>query len=209
VLWAAAVQKKLLTLFGIALAVVLADQAVKFWMVDELTTRFDGLTTVGARLGAMYGTAPAEGFDGLHFRPKRSFTLSPSYLRIRYAENTGAAFGLFRGLPPSMRGLFFHVVSLGAVVLITFYYLRLSSSAPEERFARFGLALVLGGAMGNYFDRLARGFVVDFVEAHWHDRAYWPSFNVADSCIVVGVGLLLLDGLTRREHKVQEVSPGG
>jgi signal peptidase II len=209
VLWAAGVQKKLLTLFGIALAVVLADQAVKFWMVGELTTRFDGRETVGARLQAMYGTPPPEGFDGLHFRAKRSFTLSPSYLRIRYAENTGAAFGLFRGLPPSMRGLLFHVVSLGAVVLITFYYLRLSTSAPEERLARFGLALVLGGAMGNYFDRLARGFVVDFVEAHWHDRAYWPSFNVADSCIVVGVGLLLLDGLLRREHKVEEVSPGG
>ena len=203
------VQKKLLTLLGIALAVVLADQAVKFWMVGELTTRLDGRGTVGARLAAMYGTPPPEGFDGLHFRPKRSFTLSPSYLRIRYAENTGAAFGLFRGLPPSMRGLLFHLVSLGAVVLITFYYLRLSASAPEERLARFGLALVLGGAMGNYFDRLARGFVVDFVEAHWHDRAYWPSFNVADSCIVVGVGLLLLDGLRRREHKVEEVSPGG
>jgi signal peptidase II len=209
VLWAGGVQKKLLTLFGIALAVVLADQAVKFWMVGELTTRFEGLPTEGARLAAMYGQAPPEGFDGLHFRPKRSFTLSPGYLRIRYAENTGAAFGLFRGLPPSLRGLLFHVVSLGAVVLITFYYLRLSSSAPEERLARLGLALVLGGAIGNYVDRLARGFVVDFIEAHWHDRAYWPSFNLADSCIVVGVGLLLLDGLTRRAAKAEEVSPGG
>jgi signal peptidase II len=204
----APVKKRLLTLFGIALAVVVVDQAVKFWMVDELTTRFDGLSTPGARWGAMYGTPPPEGFDGLHFRPKRSFTLSPSFLRIRYAENTGAAFGLFRGLPPPMRGLLFHLVSLGAVVLITVYYLRLSANAPEERFARLGLALVLGGAMGNYFDRLARGFVIDFVEAHWHDRATWPSFNVADSCIVVGVGLLLLDGLMRREHKA-EVSPGG
>ena len=202
-------KKKLTTLFAIALAVVVVDQAVKFWMVGELTSRFDGLPTLGARLLALYGAPPAEGFDGLHYRPKRSFTLSPGYLRIRYAENTGAAFGLFRGLPPSVRGLLFHVVSLGAVVLITFYYLRLSSSAPEERLARIGLALVLGGAIGNYVDRLARGFVVDFVEAHWHDRAYWPSFNVADSCIVVGVGLLLLDGLTRRAAKAEEVSPGG
>jgi signal peptidase II len=66
---------------------------------------------------------------------------------------------------------------------------------------------VLGGALGNYLDRLARGFVIDFIEAHWHERATWPSFNVADSCIVVGVGLLLLDGLLRRESKA-EVSPG-
>ncbi len=206
--WPLPVEKKLATLFAIAFAVVVLDQAVKFWMVAELTSRFDGLPTLGARLQAMYGSPPPEGYDGLHFRPKRSFTLSPDYLRIRYAENTGAAFGLFRGLPPAARGLLFHLVSLGAVVLITLYYLRLSSTAPEERFARIGLALVLGGALGNYLDRLARGFVVDFVEAHWHERATWPSFNVADSCIVVGVGLLLLDGLVRREHKV-EVSPGG
>jgi signal peptidase II len=202
------VQRKLLTLYGIALAVVLVDQAVKYWMVAELTTRFDGLATVGARLEALYGTPPAEAFDGLHFRAKRSVTLSPDFLRIRYAENTGAAFGLFRGMPSAMRGLLFHLVSIGAVVLITVYYLRLSSAGSAERFARLGLPLVLGGALGNYVDRLARGFVIDFVEAHWHDRATWPSFNVADSCIVVGVGLLLLDGLTRREHKV-EVAPGG
>jgi signal peptidase II len=204
------VKKKLLTLFSIALAVVVVDQCVKYWMVDELTTRFDGLPTLGARLQAMYGKPAPEGFDGLHFRPKHSFTVSPSYLRIRYAENTGAAFGLFRGLPEGARGLLFHVVSLGAVLLITAYYLRLHGNSRQERFVRLGLALVLGGAMGNYLDRLARGFVIDFIEAHWHDRATWPSFNVADSCIVIGVGLLLLDGLTRREPKVPkvEVSPG-
>jgi signal peptidase II len=201
------VQTKLLTLFAIALAVVAVDQAVKFGMVAELTTRFDGLRTTGAKLAALYGTPPPEGFDGLHFRPKRSFTLSPDYLRIRYAENTGAAFGLFRGLPPPVRGPLFHLVSLGAVLLITVYYLRLSPGR-EERFARLGLPLVLGGALGNYLDRLARGFVIDFIEAHWHDVASWPSFNVADSCIVVGVALLLLDGLVRRERKPQ-VSPGG
>ena len=200
-------KKKLTTLFAIALAVVVVDQAVKFWMVGALTTRFDGLPTVGARLRALYGAPPPEGFDGLHFRPKHSFTLSADYLRLRYAENTGAAFGLFRGLPPAARGLLFHLVSLGAVGLITLYYLRLSSTSREERFARIGLPLVLGGALGNYLDRLARGFVIDFIEAHWHDRATWPSFNVADSCIVVGVGLLLLDGLLRRESKA-EVSPG-
>lgn len=202
------VRRKVLTLFGIALAVVLVDQAVKYWMVDELTTRFDGLRTVGERVAALYGQPPPEGFDGLHFRPKRSFTISPGYLRIRYAENTGAAFGLFRNLPPPVRGPLFHLVSIGAVILITVYFLRLSGDAHAERFVRAGLPLVLGGALGNYVDRLARGFVIDFVEAHWHDRVAWPSFNVADACIVVGVGLLLLDGLVRRERKVP-VTPGG
>ena len=202
------VRRKALTLFGIALAVVLVDQAVKYWMVGELTTRFDGLRTTGERLAALYGQAPPEGFDGLHFRPKRSFTISPSYLRIRYAENTGAAFGLFRNLPPPVRGPLFHLVSIGAVILITVYFFRLPGNSHQERFVRLGLPLVLGGALGNYVDRLARGFVIDFVEAHWHDRVAWPSFNVADTCIVVGVGLLLLDGLVRRERKVP-VTPGG
>ena len=202
------VRRKILTLFGVALAVVLVDQAVKYWMVDELTTRFDGLRTVGERVAALYGKPPPEGFDGLHFRPKRSFTISPGYLRIRYAENTGAAFGLFRSLPPPVRGPLFHLVSIGAVILITVYYLRLAGNSHAERFVRAGLPLVLGGALGNYVDRLARGFVIDFVEAHWHDRVAWPSFNVADTCIVVGVGLLLLDGLVRRERKVP-VTPGG
>jgi len=202
------VRRKILTLFGVALAVVLVDQAVKYWMVDELTTRFDGLRTVGERVAALYGKPPPEGFDGLHFRPKRSFTISPGYLRIRYAENTGAAFGLFRSLPPPVRGPLFHLVSIGAVILITVYYMRLAGNSHAERFVRAGLPLVLGGALGNYVDRLARGFVIDFVEAHWHDRVAWPSFNVADTCIVVGVGLLLLDGLVRRERKVP-VTPGG
>ncbi len=50
-------------------------------------------------------------------------------------------------------------------------------------------------------DRLARGFVIDFIEAHWKDAYTWPSFNVADSAIVVGVLLLLVDGMVRRERK--------
>jgi signal peptidase II len=50
-------------------------------------------------------------------------------------------------------------------------------------------------------DRLARGFVIDFIEAHWKDVYTWPSFNVADSAIVVGVILLLIDGMVRRERK--------
>ena len=58
---------------------------------------------------------------------------------------------------------------------------------------------MLGGALGNYIDRLARGFVVDFVQAHWKDQAYWPSFNVADMAICVGVGMLILDAFVRKE----------
>ena len=195
-----ALVRKLVILYVCALALVLVDQWVKYEMVAALTTRFDALPTVGARLGALYGEAPSPGWDGLHFRPKRPIVFSPDFLMLRYAENPGAAFGLFRRLPAGARGPLFHLVSIGAVVLITLYYLRLNG-AKEERWALIGLPLVLGGALGNWVDRLSRGFVIDFIEAHWKSVYTWPSFNVADSAIVVGVLLLLLDGMVRRERK--------
>ena len=195
-----AMVRKLVILYACALALVLVDQWVKYEMVAALTTRFDGLPSIGARLGALYGPAPSPGWDGLHFRPKAPIVFSEDFLMLRYAENPGAAFGLFRRLPAGARGPLFHLVSIGAVVLITLYYLRLRGTR-EERWALVGLPLVLGGALGNWVDRLARGFVIDFIEAHWKAVYTWPSFNVADSAIVVGVLLLLVDGMVRRDRK--------
>ena len=198
-----ALVRKLVVLYLSALVLVLVDQWVKYEMVARLTTRFEGLPTVGARLRALYGPAPAPSWDGLHFRPTRPIVISENFLMLRYAENPGAAFGLFRRLPPGARGPLFHLVSIGAVVLITIYYLRLGGTR-QERWALIGLPLVLGGAIGNWVDRLARGFVIDFIEAHWKDVYTWPSFNVADSAIVVGVILLLIDGMVRRERKATQ-----
>ena len=195
-----ALLRKLAVLYVSAFALVLVDQWVKYEMVARLTTRYDGVPSVSARLGALYGPAPGPGWDGLHFRPKRPIVISEDFLMLRYAENPGAAFGLFRRLPPGARGPLFHLVSIGAVVLITVYWLRLRGT-KQEIWALIGLPLVLGGAIGNWVDRLARGFVIDFIEAHWKDVYTWPSFNVADSAIVVGVILLLIDGMIRRERK--------
>jgi signal peptidase II len=206
-----AMLRKVARLYAVALALVLVDQGVKYDVVDKLTTRFEGLGTVGERLAALYGTPPPQGYDGLHFRPRHAprgdpndppggVVLSECCLMIRYTENPGAAFGLFRRFPASARGPLFHLVSIGAVVLITTYFLRLTGSR-QERWARIGLPLVLGGALGNWVDRLARGFVIDFIEAHWREVYSWPSFNVADSAIVVGVALLVIDGFVRKERK--------
>jgi signal peptidase II len=137
----------------------------------------------------------------MHFQPKRTLSLSDKFFRIRYAENPGAAWGLFRNLPENVRGPLFHLVSIGAVILISYYFMKLSGSDPAEKWALWGLPLVLGGAIGNYADRLARGFVVDYFEAHWFDKASWPVFNIADSAICVGVGMLVLDAFVRREKK--------
>jgi signal peptidase II len=193
------VLKKLSVLIGVALVLVLLDQWAKYEIASHLTYRFEGKDTWGARMAALYSGKDAQsGLEGYHFRPKRSITIADGYLRLRYAENPGAAWGLFRNFDERIRGPLFHLVSLGAVVLITFYFLRLTGDR-RERWAYLGLPLVLGGALGNYVDRLARGFVIDFIEAHWHDTWYFPSFNVADSCITVGVAMLVLDAIFRRE----------
>jgi signal peptidase II len=189
-------QRKYVWLVLVALVVVIADQWTKFLVLDRLTTAFD---EAPSRLGAFWGSAPSASFDGYHFRPKEQVVLSDEYFRLRYAENPGAAFGLFRNVPADLRGPLFHLVSIGAVVLIAYYFRKLKGE-KNEVWAKWGLPLVLGGAIGNYVDRLARGFVIDFLEAHWHESAYWPAFNVADSAIVVGVGLLLVDSFVRKEE---------
>jgi signal peptidase II len=194
------VPRKYVILLVISLGAIALDQWTKYDVVGSLTTRFDGVESTAERLKLMYGEPPPVGVDGRHFRSKRSVDLSESFLRLRYEENPGAAWGMFRSLPPNVRGPLFHVVSIGAVILIGYYFTKLSGKDPKERWALGGLSLVLGGALGNYIDRVARGFVVDFVQAHWMDRAYWPSFNVADMAICVGVGMLIVDAFVRKDR---------
>jgi signal peptidase II len=200
--------RKYVILFTVAAAVVLVDQWSKFIVVRDLTTLMSGSSDLTAQLQAMYSSPPPEGQDGYHVHPNRNIDLSRAFFRIRYAENPGAAWGLFRNLPESIRGPLFHVVSLGAVFLIIYYFRKLSGVDPAEKWALWGLPLVLGGAVGNYVDRLARGYVVDFFEAHWYDRAAWPIFNLADSAICVGIGMLVLDAFVRREKKDSPATVG-
>ena len=190
--------RKYIVLLALSLSVVVADQITKYLTLRDLTTAFDG---AASPLSVFLSSAGEAGFDGYHFRSKNSYTVSENFFRLRYAENPGAAFGLFRTLPASLRGPLFHLVSIGAVLLIAFYFSKLSGGKREERWALYGLPLVLGGAIGNYIDRLARGFVIDFLEAHWFDKATWPSFNIADMAICVGVGMLVVDSFVRKEPK--------
>lgn len=194
-----------MVLLALSLSVVAVDQWSKFAMLEALTTALDGQATLEGQLALFLGDAPEPGFDGNHYRHKKSITVSERFFRLRYAENPGAAFGLFRGVSERWRGPLFHFVSLGAVVLIGYYFTQLKG-VKQEKWAYFGLPLVLGGAVGNYIDRLARGFVIDFLEAHWFDKVAWPSFNAADTAICVGVGMLLLDALVRKEPRPQAVA---
>ncbi len=193
--------RKYILLAVVALTVIALDQWSKYAVLRDFTNIFDRAESLGQRLKAVYSSAPAEGPDGMHYHPKRSYTVSQDFFRIRYAENPGAAWGLFRNLPEDIRSPLFHLVSISAVVLICYYFTKLSGTNAAEKWALWGLPLVLGGAIGNYIDRLARGFVVDYLEAHWYDKASWPVFNLADSAICVGVGMLVLGAFVRREKK--------
>jgi signal peptidase II len=165
---------------------VLADQATKYLAVANLTTVFERTGETGlARMAGFYGHTHLE-----------TLATDPVYVwhpvwRWNYAENPGAAWGLFRSFSPGFRNVFFLCVSLGAVGFILHYYRKLE---PHERFLQVALALVLAGAVGNFVDRLARKYVIDFVEWYWWNRPdlRWPTFNVADSLIVVGVAMLVL-----------------
>ena len=117
------------------------------------------------------------------------------FLQLGYAENRAAALGLFSNVPENFRVPLFHFVSFGAVVLVLYYASRLSGAA-NELFVKWGLPLVLGGALGNEVDRLFRGYVIDFIDFHpggWQ----WPAFNVADAAIVTGMVLLIVDSMIR------------
>ncbi len=112
-------------------------------------------------------------------------------------HNVGAAFRFLASASGWQRWVFIGlavVVSIG----ITIWLLRLPRGT--HTLLAGGLALVLGGAVGNVIDRIRLGYVIDFIHFHW-DRAYFPAFNVADSAITVGAAFLLLDALFDARRK--------
>jgi signal peptidase II len=193
----------------VGLATLAADQVTKYLAVSRLTDSLEGTTGL-ARVQGFFTEKESESapyLGGLHRRPTSAYRFIENYWHFRYVENPGAAWGLFGNLPDGVRKPFFHLVSLVALGFILSMYLKL---APEQRMVRWALALVAGGALGNFVDRLLRGYVIDFIDWHWRNQPgmRWPTFNVADAAICVGVGLLLLDSL-RVRRPVESVTPGG
>lgn len=124
------------------------------------------------------------------------------FFDIVYFRNEGAAFGIFSGLPDSIRQPFFYLVAFGAVIMLGFLYRTLKD---DERLMPIAFSLVYGGIIGNISDRIFRGSVVDFLSFHvgskvidWEFLGYrinfqleWPAFNIADSAITVAMVLLI------------------
>jgi signal peptidase II len=125
------------------------------------------------------------------------FTRILPVLDVTCMHNVGAAFSFLASASGWQRWVF---IGLAVVVsiAITIWLLRLPRAASPLLAA--GLALVLGGAVGNVIDRIRLGYVIDFIHFHW-DQAYFPAFNVADSAITVGAACLLLDALLEARRK--------
>jgi signal peptidase II len=115
-----------------------------------------------------------------------------SFFNVVRAHNTGAAFS-FLAAASGWQRWFFVAIGVGAALFIVWL---LRKHAGQKLFS-FALACILGGAVGNVFDRLVHGYVVDFIQVHWHRTWYFPAFNIADSAITIGAACLVLDELLR------------
>ena len=112
------------------------------------------------------------------------------WFNLTYVRNKGAAFGFLHSAPESFREPFFLAVPIIAIFVLGFLY---SQVKPHEKISAWGLSLILSGAAGNLIDRVRLGYVVDFVDVYYGPWGHWPAFNIADSAIVVGVGLLFIN----------------
>jgi len=133
-----------------------------------------------------------------------SVTVVAGYFDFIYARNPGAAWSFLADSPESCRKIFFIATSILAIILISVF---LFKAEIHQRRLIFALALVLGGAAGNLIDRIAYGYVIDFIA--WHiDDAYWPTFNIADAWICIGVGLMGIELIAtwRQEARAKEAT---
>lgn len=120
-----------------------------------------------------------------------TYEVIPGVFNIVHTENRGMAFGLLADADSEWRTFFLVGVTLLVLALVATILWQPSGGADGGRMSRFALSLVLGGALGNLYDRIVHGTVTDFLDFHL-GRHHWPSFNIADSAITVGAGLLLL-----------------
>jgi len=134
----------------------------------------------------------------VYLDPVRPVEVIPGYLRFSYTENTGVAFGLFDAMEFPWKPYILSALSIAAIAAILIY----SAGKSSARWLlHYGLAVTMGGILGNFLDRLLKGYVIDFIDFHVQEIFHWPAFNVADSFITIGITLLLIDTLWNPEEE--------
>ncbi|HEX6242386.1 MAG TPA: signal peptidase II, partial [Polyangiales bacterium] len=162
---------------------LLADLGSKEWALDQLSRVRSGEP-------APVCQPDDQGYTRYQRIPTEPVVWVKGVLLAHYAENCGAAFGMLRTAPSWVRALVFGLAALGACIVLTMMYVR---GAGGKLFGA-AVPLILSGAIGNVSDRIRHGFVVDFIQVDPSLFEY-PTFNVADIAISIGVGLLLIDGM--------------
>ena len=134
-------------------------------------------------------------------------TLIPNLFQLVHVRNTGAAFGIGANAESHIVPLMLNIGAIGVFFVVVAYAFR---TAVTDRLLQIGLHLILGGAIGNLIDRFRLGYVVDFLDVYlnWGGQAHhWPAFNVADSAICIGIGLLFLDMRKKPEERTNASVP--
>lgn len=132
-----------------------------------------------------------------------SIPVVKGFFNLTYVQNPGAAFGFLAGAPAYFRVPFFIATPIIALIVILYLYRHLRDNQKLQASA---LALILGGAVGNFIDRVRFQYVVDFLDVHWKNQVHFPAFNVADSAITIGVTFLIIALFfeTREEMRQQK-----
>ncbi|MBZ4642509.1 MAG: lspA [Deferribacteraceae bacterium] len=118
----------------------------------------------------------------------------PGFFNLTFVLNPGAAFGFLAKLNESFRQIFFIIVTTIAIIIVIY----LMYKEMQHKLRAFSYALILSGAIGNFIDRIYLGSVVDFLDFYIKNY-HWPAFNIADSCITVGIILLILDMIINKK----------
>jgi len=117
-----------------------------------------------------------------------SITVIPGFFNITRIHNKGAIFGTFSQTSNKLVFALLTAASLAALALVVYYFFK---TPATDKLMKVSLTLIMAGALGNLFDRLVRGHVIDFLDFYIRD-AHWPFFNAADSCITIGACLMLV-----------------
>ena len=164
--------------------------------ISRIARRFT-VTPEGELLNPM--TVLAAG-DTIEIR-QREIVVIEGFWDYQYTRNPGAAFGLLADADESFRKPFFIGVSILAMLII----LGLLRTVPfRQQIMFWGLTLIAAGAMGNFIDRILFGYVIDFVVWKYTDEHRWPTFNVADVLICIGVGLIFLEMIREFRAEMKE-----
>lgn len=132
----------------------------------------------------------------IHIPLHYSFPVINDFFNLTHIRNPGVAFGLFAQHDSEYKTLAFILISTVAIVAILFFY---HYNPPKKKLVQNGLILIFSGAIGNLIDRILYKEVIDFLDFFINNH-HWPAFNIADSCITIGVSMMVIDSFRKEEQ---------